>query len=1000
MLFAVGQQVRIRNRPAEAGEVLEIVDLGDPGDPWYRVRFANGVRSIAETSLMEAGIPRDPEEQLAAGLAGGMSELRLLLTFLRLRERSLTDQLRSLRAARLQHLPYQYKPLLKFLESEHQRVLVADEVGLGKTIEAGLVLLELMARQEVSRVLILVPSNLIPKWQMELRDRFELEFEHRDNRWLREVLLGPAEEGAEPPPFRAVCSIEAVRLLHEEFEQAKPQIDLVIVDEAHRLRNDTSLSHRLGRTLGECCDGMLLCSATPMQTASTDLHNLLRVMLGDGAGTFRDFQSDLESNKAVVLASSALARSEPMMQVAALFEEARAPFARARPSDLPLLDACIERARRTPDSDRAARVEMLALTSRLNWFGAIMTRTRKRMVMKNVAPRAGVAWPIRFTKAEWDLYARVCEETARRVGSSAPWNGSTFGAIMRQRQAASCLAAFRNAELARDDDARGALEGELQHDEAGDPDLGASTTPAALPTDSKLDAFLALLADLQRQEPGFKVIVFATFRATVAYLADKLREQGWGFEVLTGATTDRFERARRVQRVRDDPSCRVLLATEVGCEGIDLQFAGNLVNYDLPWNPMTVEQRIGRLDRIGQRAPQIRIFNLVVEGTIEERILKRLYQRLRLFEESIGALEVIIGERVQKLALDLVRLTPEQQNRRLEEEALALENMQRDSQRLDAEAANLVGDDAYYNQRLGEIEARQGDIAEDLRVFVSDFLGREFRHATLIEEDPSAAPGVFRMTFDSELLGFVGARRELFGPGSPFVGRYADGRDRGGLLLTFRQDVADARRDVEFLTSTHGFVRAIVRRLEERELNPVRVFSVRANAATAQPGRYLLALALHRISGIRPRNELVAAAVPVAGGDPLPDESVDELVSELLRRGANGPTADAVQSAVARASVDRAVLIRCQRMKREVAAESGVLVARRVDSLRRWYGARIDKARRQAETNRDMRVRRMHAGRVTKLEARLAEEVRRAEAGKVVESESVTEAYAAVEVVG
>lgn len=999
MGFAIGQQVRIRTRPAEVGEILEVVEIGGASDSWYKVRFANGIRSVAGSSLVEVGIPREPEEQFASGVSAGMSDLRLLLTFLRLKERNLTDQLRSLRAARLQHLPYQYKPLLKFLESEHQRVLVADEVGLGKTIEAGLVLLELMARQEVTRVLIVVPSNLITKWQMELRDRFELEVEHRENKWLREVLLNTAEQGVELSPFRAICSIEAVRLLHAEFEQVKPPIDLVIVDEAHRLRNDTSLSHKLGRTLGECAEGMLLCSATPMQTASTDLHNLLRVMLGEAAGSFRDFQSDLEANRAVVLASSALARNEAMSTVAQLLRDSREAFRRARPADLPLLEACIASVERTSDSDRSGRVELLALISRLNWFGGVMTRTRKRMVMKNVAPRVAVAWPVRFTPEEREVYASITRETAERVGASGRWNSSTFGAIMRQRQAASCLAAFRNGVLSRDADARDALGGELQHDSDEAAETAAPKAAPRLPSDSKLDGFLDLLRELQLRDPRFKVVVFATFRATIHYLEQKVREQGWRCEVLTGEVTDRLERSARVQRVRDDPTCQLLLATEVGCEGIDLQFAGNLVNYDLPWNPMTVEQRIGRLDRIGQKAAQIRIFNLVVEGTIEERILKRLYERLRLFEESIGALEVIIGERVQKLALDLVTLSPEEQNRRLEQEALALENMQRESVRLDAEAANLVGDDAYYNQRLGEIEAKQGDIAKDLQVFVADFLGREFRHATLIEEDPSTSPGIYRLTFDSELLGFVGGRRELFGPGATFVGRYAESRERGGILVTFQQHVADARRDVEFLTTTHGFIRAIARRLEDQQMNFVRVFSVRASRPNVPPGVYFVAVALHRISGIRPRNELVAGAAQVGDDAPVTDDIADRLVADILRDGRSGAaTAAALGSASLRAAADRAVLVRCERMKREVEAESEVFVSRRIDSLRRWFSARIDKARAQAETNRDVRVRRMAAGRAAKLEARLDEQIRRADEGRKVESESTTEAYVVVEV--
>ncbi len=995
MQFRVGQQVRLRRRPAQTGEVLEIVHLEAADEPWYRVRFPSGSLSVSQSSLTSVEIPADPDAQLDAGLVGGMPELRLLLTSLRLKERNLTDQLRSLKAARLQHLPYQYKPLIKFLESDEQRVLIADEVGLGKTIEAGLILLELMARQEVQRVLIVVPSNLITKWQMELAERFGLEFEHRDNRWFREFILKPAENGTEPAPFRAVCGLEALRLLDQEFEALKPSIDLVIIDEAHRLRNDGSRSHRLGRALGESADAMLLCSATPMQTSSTDLHNLLRVMLGERAGSFSDFQADLASNRPIVLASTALGRGAPMSEISELLEAARAAVARGRPSDLPLLDACIETARQLDDCNRSGRLDLFASVNRLNWFGAIMTRTRKRMVMPNVAPRVARAVELDFTEEEMDVYRRVCDMT-RQATTGEHRGAGTFAAIMRQRKAASCLAALRQEDAVADSDAVVALRSEMELED--DPHCAALTTAPPLETDSKLDAFMGLLAQLRSENPEFKLIVFATFRATIGHLSSKLREQGWIFEVLTGAV-DRHERVRKVHRVKSERGCNILLATEVGCEGIDLQFAETLVNYDLPWNPMTVEQRIGRLDRIGQKAEHIRIFNLSVHGTVEERILNRLYARLRLFEESIGALEVIVGERVQKLALDLARLSPEEQDRRLVEEQLALEAMQRDAARLDAEAVNLVGDDAWYSQRLTEIEAKQGDIAQDLRVFVSDFLGREFKKAALVEEDRVTSPGVMRMTFDSDLLAFVQSRRELFGAGSTFVGRYAEHRD-DGIRITFDQGVAEDNRDVEFLTTTHGLVRAIVNQVDEHESTPVRCFSVRLKREGAAGGTWLIGVTLHRVSGIRPRNELVCAAVPLLDGPPLDDENADTLLARVLRAAESAvdqrPPVECL--AAARARADRALLLRCQRTKGEVERDSQVSVGRRIDSLRRWFGARIEKASRLATSHPDPRIRRMWDGRVLKLQARLSDQVAKAESARLVESEAVNEAYVIVTV--
>lgn len=226
MPFKIGERVRARSNPAVVGEVLAALKT-NKGDQAYRIRFANGVRLVAEASLEPDIREQDPREQLVGGTWASIPELRLLLTGIRLRQLNLTDQIRSLRAARLEHFPYQYKPLLKFLNSEHQRVLIADEVGLGKTIEAAFVLSELTVRADIRRVLIVVPSNLRLKWQRELSERFDEQFEIRDSQWIEGVLLGATAED-ELPRFRAIVSIEGLRLFAQKIEERRPPVDLII----------------------------------------------------------------------------------------------------------------------------------------------------------------------------------------------------------------------------------------------------------------------------------------------------------------------------------------------------------------------------------------------------------------------------------------------------------------------------------------------------------------------------------------------------------------------------------------------------------------------------------------------------------------------------------------------------------------------------------------------------------------------------------------------------
>ncbi len=221
MSFSVGQRVRLQTDAGEVGEIVRVAQVRGSSELWYRVRFASGETSVPESNLFSAELPIGPRQQLLERRLAGPNELRVRFTALRLHERNLTDQLRSLRAARLKHFPYQYKPLLKLLESEQQRILIADEVGLGKTIEAGLIMCELRARHELRRVLVVVPANLQIKWKRELRDRFDEEFEIRDSRWVRDVLLAAPTDG-DPPAFQSICSIEMLRSFATAMKRARP----------------------------------------------------------------------------------------------------------------------------------------------------------------------------------------------------------------------------------------------------------------------------------------------------------------------------------------------------------------------------------------------------------------------------------------------------------------------------------------------------------------------------------------------------------------------------------------------------------------------------------------------------------------------------------------------------------------------------------------------------------------------------------------------------------
>ncbi len=274
--FKVGDIVVRRNRRDERGTICSPARR-IANRYFYRVLFPSSPNpvQVPESDLEKVTLDMSIEDRLLNGEFGNKGTFSRLLTFERLR-RPLQDTLYSLRASRTEFQPYQFKPLLKFLRSAKQRLLLADEVGLGKTIEAGFILCEMLARypNTFRRVLIVCKASLCAKWQTEMRKRFDLRFEIYRADQLRGCLSQYRED--ENPELRAICSLESFRnpTLMQEWEAMPPPLDLLIVDEAHHLKNSETKAHKACRTAAESAEAVLALTATPIQIGSRDLFNL------------------------------------------------------------------------------------------------------------------------------------------------------------------------------------------------------------------------------------------------------------------------------------------------------------------------------------------------------------------------------------------------------------------------------------------------------------------------------------------------------------------------------------------------------------------------------------------------------------------------------------------------------------------------------------------------------------------------------------------------------
>ena len=544
-------------------------------------------------------------------------------------------------------------------------MLIADEVGLGKTIEAALIFRELSARHDMKRVLIVCPAGLREKWYGELRNRFDEEFDILSATAFRRFLHDHRELG-DAARLRGICSLEMLRSAEfpNELTDQPVQFDLVIIDEAHHLRNPATLSFALGSILSNQSRAFVLLSATPLQTGTDDLFNLLRLISVGDFSSFPEFAERIRPNEFINQAARFVDQGDFSQALSALRAVESTPYGRIYPRN-PRYRSVVEVLGRTGAPTDKDIVSVGRDLLELNTLARVFNRTKKKDVHPNTAVRTPFKILVEFSPEERAFYDAVndfvrWQHTEQQESSGVP----IFTVIMRERQAASCIQSLK-AQFEKGLESR-RIELDL---EASDPDISdedvlsrwldlgrkyektrvttlLSLCEAMGDRDTKFERFEDTLRNLLDEDPDCKALVFTFFKGTAEYLLKRLSQGGVSAQTIHGGIPPE-ERQRRIDEFRNRDDVRIMVSTEVGAEGLDFEFCGALFNYDLPWNPMRVEQRIGRIDRLGQHHKRILIYNMVIDDTIETRIFDRLYTRIRLFESSIGALEPILGKVVK-----------------------------------------------------------------------------------------------------------------------------------------------------------------------------------------------------------------------------------------------------------------------------------------------------------------------------------------------------------------
>ncbi len=764
----------------------------DNEDPdWISLPVPEAVREGLLRYCPDEPPEHDPLERpsVVAAPAGSSDEQATIAWFLRDVPYLLDVGERVGRAtAAIEPWPHQLRVASAVVERYPERFLLADEVGLGKTIEAGLILRDLLVSAAVERCLILAPASVLRQWQDELREKFALEVPIYE----AGQLVGPGPDRVARPlagrnPWEEVPVVLASsQLVKRKDRRAEllsgPDWDLVVVDEAHHARRKDFLDLSLRRPnrllellegtdglpgLASKTRGLLLLTATPMQVHPVEVWDLLAQLglagrWGASEQNFLRYFNELRLAAAAPAEAdwrflAAMARDElefggPIDDEVARLLEGRLGFAGwTRVRDFPYASDPLREARAMSDDDRAA---LLALLRHLTPLRRRMFRHTRSLLRRyqergllpgRIAERDPEPRWIAFEPDEATLYARVDEYISnfyRKYEGERKGLGFVM-TVYRRRLTSSFYALERSLER-RLAFLRGqAPELGLTDEDLEDADLSEDITEELVEARSReLDAIqteeIGYVEDFLRELRGLgtdskfdqlrkdldealakrdSVVIFTQYADTVDYLKEKLREvYGHRVACYTGRGGERWESVawapatkEEIKRAFRDGDVRILIGTDALAEGLNLQTCGVEINYDAPWNPMRLEQRIGRLDRIGQRHDVVWIWTYFYEDTVEAQVYQRLLNRIDWFKGVVGPLQPILN-RVERTIRDLALEEPEQRKDRLQD---ALRSLEEDIDRVRQEGFDL---DAVLEERLEPVPApsppvTQGELA-------------------------------------------------------------------------------------------------------------------------------------------------------------------------------------------------------------------------------------------------------------------------------------------------
>lgn len=464
-------------------------------------------------------------------------------------------------------LDHQKEGALKILRDFNGTALLADEVGLGKTITAGIVVKECLERGLISRVLILTPPSLVDQWVAELKNKFELDFKiiEKEEDWNNKLVI---------------ASIDRVKNFNKEKKEFRHKKahevtwDLLMVDEAHKLKDKSTTRWEFVDKIPK--KRFLILTATPFQNDLLELYNLLHLLKRGHLGTINEFKKKFlnRGNKRHPLNPRELKAKLEEVMIRRRRDQTQVKYMKRIPHIVPI----------ELTSEEKEAYELMADLLKTKYFSANGNEMNGRLIIYAILPK--------MTSS-----SKSAIESLTRIIQDEKYHGKT------RALAGLILEKYKT-----------------------------------LGKDSKIEKLVEIVKDIYEKDKEAKILIYTRHPTTLRYIVDSLKPFNLKITEFIGGL-DREEKTKRIKEFKE--TSNILISTDTGAEGLNFQFCNNLINYDLPWNPMAVEQRIGRLDRIGQKR-DMNIYSLATKGTIEEHVVDLIINKMCCIGLVIGELPIIL----------------------------------------------------------------------------------------------------------------------------------------------------------------------------------------------------------------------------------------------------------------------------------------------------------------------------------------------------------------------